>query len=105
MPKTGMQLQSHLLLTYFLTPELSCRGTELANIWFQQDGATDHTARASTEVFQEMFPGHVISLRGELPWPARSPDLSACNYFLWGAAKLKCTPLDQEPAMTSISQF
>jgi hypothetical protein len=27
-------------------------------------------------VVQEMFPGHVISQRGDLPWPARSPDLS-----------------------------
>ena len=27
---------------------------------------------------QENFPGHVMR------WPARSPDLSACDYFLWG---------------------
>jgi hypothetical protein len=31
----------------------------------------------------------VISLRGELPWPARSPDLSARDYFLWGYLKAK----------------
>jgi hypothetical protein len=35
------------------------------------------------EVIQEMFPEQVISLHGELPWPARSADLSAFDYFLW----------------------
>jgi hypothetical protein len=30
-----------------------------------------------------MFPERVISLRGELPCPTRSPDFSACGYFLW----------------------
>jgi len=30
-----------------------------------------------------MFP-HVISRGGDIPWPARSSDLSACGYFLWG---------------------
>ena len=28
-----------------------------------------------------MFPGRVVSLRGDVPWPARSPDLSPCDYF------------------------
>jgi hypothetical protein len=47
-----------------------------------------HTATASMQVVREMFPERVTSLRGELPWPARSPDLSACDYFLW--KYLKC---------------
>jgi len=38
-------------------------------------------------VLQEMFPRHVISCGGDVPWPARSPDLSACDYFLWGYLK------------------
>jgi hypothetical protein len=41
------------------------------------------------DVFQAMFPEHVTSLRDELPWPAVSPDLSACNYLLWGYLKLE----------------
>jgi hypothetical protein len=41
------------------------------------------------EVFREMFPEDVISLRGELPWLAFSPDLSACDYFLWAYLKTK----------------
>jgi hypothetical protein len=70
------------MLWILLTPELSCCGTELSTIWFQQDGATAHTERASMELIQEMFPEQVISLHRELPWPAHSPDLFACDYFI-----------------------
>ena len=58
-----------------------------SSVWFQHDGATAHTARASMSVLREMFPQHVISRGGDVPWPARSPDLSACGYFLWGYLK------------------
>jgi hypothetical protein len=36
-----------------------------------------------------MFPGHVISLRGDIGWSARSPDLTPCDFFLWGYLKAK----------------
>ena len=67
-------------------PTLNQMGVE--NVWFQQDGATVHTARASMTVLQQNFPGHLISSRGDLHWPARSLDLSPCDYFLWGYLKL-----------------
>ena len=70
------------MLRNFCEPELRSRGIDLSSVWFQQDGATAHTARASKSVLREMLPQHVIS-RGDFPWPARSPDLSACDYFLW----------------------
>ena len=38
-------------------------------------------------VLGEMFPQHVIPRGGNVPWPARLPDLSACDYFLWGYLK------------------
>jgi len=38
-------------------------------------------------VLREMFPQHVISHGGDVPWPARSSDLSACDYILWGYLK------------------
>jgi hypothetical protein len=31
-----------------------------------------------------MFPGHLISRFGDVPWP---PDLSTCDFFLWGYLK------------------
>ncbi|XP_057675297.1 uncharacterized protein LOC130905701 isoform X2 [Corythoichthys intestinalis] len=66
-------------------PTLNSMGVE--NVWFQQDCAMAHTARASMIVLRQNFPGHLISLRGDLHWPARSPDLSPCDYFLWGYLK------------------
>jgi hypothetical protein len=36
-----------------------------------------------------MFPGLLISLRGDNGWPARSPDLTPCHFFLWGYLKAK----------------
>jgi len=36
-----------------------------------------------------VFPGHVISLRGDIGWPPRSPDLTPCDLCLWGYLKGK----------------
>ena len=38
---------------------------------------------------RQMFPGRLISLRGDVNWPARSPDLTPCDFFLWGYLKSK----------------
>jgi len=32
-------------------------------------------------------PGHLISRFGDVPWSPRSPDLSTCDFFLWGYLK------------------
>jgi hypothetical protein len=97
--KMGVELVTSVsyaeMLQNFFTPELSCQGTELSNIWFQQDGATAHTARASTEVVREKFSENIISLHSELPWPACSLDLSAYGYFLWGNLKAKVYTVTQ----------
>jgi len=58
-----------------------------ANVWFQQDGATAHTANESMTIVRNMFPGHLISLFGDVPWPPRSPDLSKCNFFSFECLK------------------
>ena len=56
-------------------------------MWFQQDGATAHKARTSMTAVRAAFPNHVISRFGDLPWPPRSPDLSMCDFYLWGFLK------------------
>ena len=65
-------------------PELRKRGIDKTSMWFQQDGATTHTARASMTAVRGAFPNRVISRFGDLPWPPRSPDLSMCDFYLWG---------------------
>jgi hypothetical protein len=43
-----------------------------------------HVVRA---ILKEMFPGRVVSLHEAVPWPPRLPDLSPCDFFLWGYLK------------------
>jgi len=54
---------------------------DLGDIWFQQDGATGYTAQNSLVVLQQMFPTRLVSNKGDVGWPARSPDLSMCDFF------------------------
>jgi hypothetical protein len=51
-----------------------------------QDGATAHTATYSIFVLNDVFENRLIS-RGL--WPARSPDLKPCDFYLWGNLKDK----------------
>ncbi|PNF27784.1 hypothetical protein B7P43_G09194 [Cryptotermes secundus] len=60
---------------------------QLHETWFQQDGATSHTARQSIAAVRELFGNRVISRFGDIPWPPRSPDLSDCDFSLWGYLK------------------
>jgi len=38
-------------------------------------------------VVRAMFPDRLISRWGDVPWSPRSPDLSMCDFFLWGYLK------------------
>jgi hypothetical protein len=73
------------MITDFLWPQLE--GMDMEDMWFQQDGATCHTAREITELLQEKLPGHVTSRNGDQNWPQRSCDLTPCDIFLWGFVK------------------
>ena len=56
---------------------------------FQQDGAPPHYAREVREFLDNVFPDHWIGRRGPLEWPARSPDLTPLDFFLWGHLQSK----------------
>jgi hypothetical protein len=77
------------MLRTFLEPALQRLGVETQTVWFQQDGAMAHTARTAVQVINEMFPARMISRRGEIEWPARSSNLDACDFYLWGYHKSK----------------
>jgi hypothetical protein len=74
------------MLENFLGPELA-RHPVSEETFFQQAGATSHTARDSMAAVRNLFPNHVISRYGDITWPARSPNFSACDFFLWGCLK------------------
>ncbi|GFT81322.1 transposable element Tc3 transposase [Trichonephila clavipes] len=56
-------------------------------LWFQQDGATCHTARATIDLLKDTFGDRLISRFGPVNWPPRSWDLTPLDYFLWGYVK------------------
>ena len=48
---------------------------DIGNIWFQQDGATCHTA--TLDILRPVFKDR----RADVVWPPRSCDLTPLNYF------------------------
>ncbi|GFW89936.1 DUF4817 domain-containing protein [Trichonephila clavipes] len=73
------------MITNFFIPELN--NHEVQELWFQQDGATCHTARATIDLLKDTFGDHLISRFGPVNWPPRSCDLTPLDYFLWGYVK------------------
>ena len=63
------------------------RSADINSQWFQQDGATPHTANTSMQLLQQLFDDRVISKRSRFPWAPRSPDLNPLDFFLWGYTK------------------
>ncbi|GFU36794.1 putative LOC100569746 [Trichonephila clavipes] len=66
-------------------PELN--NHDVQELWFQQDGATCHTARATIDLLKDTFGDRLISRLGPVNWPPRSCDLTPLDYFLWGYVK------------------
>ncbi|GFV55743.1 uncharacterized protein TNCV_755431 [Trichonephila clavipes] len=73
------------MITYFFIPELN--NHDVQELWFQQDGATCHTARATIDLLKDTFGDRLISRFGPVNWPPRSCDLTPLDYFLWGYVK------------------
>ena len=55
--------------------------------YFQLDGAPPHFSLMVRGYLNETFPRRWIGRGGFLPWPARSPDLTPCDFWLWGMVK------------------
>ncbi|GFX22057.1 DDE_3 domain-containing protein [Trichonephila clavipes] len=73
------------MITNFFIPELN--NHDVQELWFQQDGATCHTARATIDLLKDTFGDRLISRFGPVNWPPRSCDLTPLDYFLWGYGK------------------
>ena len=63
-------------------------GFEICNsVWFQQDGASSHTAADTIRYVTSLFGNRTIGKNLAINWPPRSPDLSTLDFFLWGYVK------------------
>ena len=71
-----------MLQTYFF-PQVQ----QQQDIYFQQVGAPAHYARCVHERLDINFNDRWIGRRPPFECPARSPDLSPMDFFLWGVPK------------------
>ncbi|GFX81436.1 uncharacterized protein TNCV_142861 [Trichonephila clavipes] len=67
------------MINSFFIPELN--NHDVRELWFQKDGATCHTARATINLLKDTFGDRLISRFGSENWPPRSCDLTPLDYF------------------------
>ena len=75
------------MLNRFFYQHLQDHNMDATTQWFQQDGATSHTTRAVLQSLSTIFEERIISMKTAFPWPARSPDLSVLDFWVWGMLK------------------
>ena len=56
------------------------RGVLRASQWFQQDGATPHTANETLAWLRQRFEERLISRRCDVEWAPHSPDLTRSSH-------------------------
>ena len=59
------------------------------HLWWGQDGTPAHRFNPARDILNDMFGHRVIGMGHNIDWPARSPDLTPCDFFLWGHLKSK----------------
>jgi len=74
------------MLQLWLMPQLQ---EDSESFIFQQDGAPPHFHFDAHAHLNANLPGRWIGRASHndsplLSWPPRSPDLTSCDYFLWG---------------------
>jgi hypothetical protein len=75
----------HMLQTHCI-PFLK-RHHAFSRTTFQQDGASPHTSNAVKQFLTATFSDKIISRGFTDPWPARSPDITPSDFWLWGHLK------------------
>ncbi|CAG4953734.1 unnamed protein product [Colias eurytheme] len=54
---------------------------------YQHDGCPAHYFRGVRQCLDEKYPHRWIGRGGPIPWPARCPDLTPCDFYIWGHMK------------------
>ena len=67
--------------------ELPIAAVRDRNFYFMQDGAPPHYAISVRQYLNQRYGQRWIGRSGPVQWPARSPDLTPCDFFLWGEIK------------------
>jgi hypothetical protein len=78
-----------------VVPVIKAKSLPIREVYWQQDGATAHTAKRVLEYLHSEFGTNVISnkfrelFHAGFPWSPYSPDLNPLDYFFWGYVKSK----------------
>jgi len=72
----------HDLLEQQILPNIDTSGH-----WWMQDGAPAHGTRVVKDLLSSFFDERVIALGWDPEWAPRSPDLTPCDFHLWGTLK------------------
>ena len=86
------EIEGHLNATMYqnlLREQIIPSIGDVSRFWFMQDGAPAHKARGSQALLREIFDDRVISIGSTPEGAARSPDLTPCDFYLWGEMKNK----------------
>ena len=80
------------MINEFVLPQLELnfqrqRNGVFRRLWWIQDGAPAHRLNGVRDRLQDLFGNRVIALNHDVEWPPRSPDLTPCDFFLWGYLK------------------
>jgi hypothetical protein len=54
---------------------------------YQHDGCPAHYYRGVRQWMDNHYPERWTGRGGPIPWPARSPDLTPCDFYIWGHMK------------------
>jgi len=87
------------MLQDWLSPQLN---EDSEDFMFQQDGAQTHWHDRVRQFLNEILPQRWIGRTGPKDlalhsWPSRSPDMTPCDFFLWGHVK-ECVYVPPLPA-------
>jgi hypothetical protein len=77
------QIYRDLISNQFI-PKLREANVNLQESWFMQDSATPHTAQETLRLLRSHFGERLIT---KPLWPPHSPDLTPCDFWLWGYLK------------------
>ena len=74
------------MLDSFVWPTVS-GWDNIDDLIFMPDGAPPHFALTVRAWLDQHFSGRWLGRRGLHEWPPRSPDLTLCDFYLWGYTK------------------
>lgn len=90
------------MLENFFLPAME--DVNLEEFYFQQDGCPAHSTRLVTHFLNQHFQERWIGRYGSIHWPARSPDLTPADFYLWGYLKQKVYSCDLHDDLQLLKQ-